>query len=130
MRKFSKQSQDKLDQCHPDLKRLFERVIQIVDCTVVTGFRNEKDQNEAFRTGKSKLKWPQSKHNKRPSLAVDVIPWPVDWKDYNRFYFFMGVVKGVAAEMGIKVRCGGDWDGDNDFKDQTFIDLPHFEIEG
>ena len=30
--------------------------------------------------------------------------------------------------MNIKIRWGGDWDSDNIMKDQTFNDLPHFEI--
>jgi hypothetical protein len=30
--------------------------------------------------------------------------------------------------MGIESRMGADWDGDFDTKDQTFHDLPHFEL--
>jgi peptidoglycan L-alanyl-D-glutamate endopeptidase CwlK len=26
------------------------------------------------------------------------------------------------------IRWGGDWDGDQDFRDQTFDDLAHFEL--
>ena len=63
-----------------------------------------------------------------PSLAIDAAPSPIDWNDRERFFYFAGVVKGVAEEMGIKIRWGGDWDGDNDFDDQTFDDLVHFEL--
>ena len=35
----------------------------------------------------------------------------------------------VANRLGLKVRWGGDWDGDFEFKDQNFHDLPHFELE-
>jgi hypothetical protein len=31
--------------------------------------------------------------------------------------------------MNIKIRWGGDWDSDNIMKDQTFNDLPHFQLE-
>ena len=41
---------------------------------------------------------------------------------------FAGYVQGVAEQLGIKIRWGGDWDSDFDFKDQTFNDLVHFEL--
>ncbi len=69
-----------------------------------------------------------SKHNQNPSLAADVAPWPLDWKDKERFYHFAGRVSGIAQMLGIAIRWGGDWNGNNDLKDQTFYDLPHFEL--
>lgn len=129
-RTFSDASQLRLDTCHPDLQRLFNVVLQHYDCSILCGHRNEKDQNEAFRTGMSKLKWPEGEHNKYPSMAVDVAPCPVSWKkqDAIRFYHFAGFVKAVAVSLNIKIRWGGDWDSDNDLNDQTFFDLPHFEL--
>ena len=41
---------------------------------------------------------------------------------------FGSFVRGVAYKMGVEIRWGGDWDGDFDLKDQTFMDLVHFEI--
>ena len=35
---------------------------------------------------------------------------------------------GRAVELGIRLRWGGDWDGDNELRDQTFNDLVHFEV--
>lgn len=128
MFKFSERSKENLRECHPDLQKLFLEVIKYYDCTVIEGYRGETEQNKAYYAGKSTLKFPQSKHNKTPSMAVDVVPYPVDWKDYKRFYFFAGFVKATALSMGINVRLGADWDGDNSFKDQTFHDLPHFEL--
>ena len=130
MPKFSDKSLGILRGCHSDLIRLFQEVIKNYDCTVLCGQRTKEEQDEAFRTGKSKLEYPNSKHNKSPSMAVDVVPYPIDWKDTKRFYHFMGYVKGIADQLDIKIRCGGDWDGDNDFKDQSFHDLPHFELLG
>lgn len=127
-RTFSKRSLRRLRTCHPDLQRLFIEVVKHFDCTVLEGHRNKRNQNEAHRTGRSKLKWPKGKHNKMPSLAVDVAPYPVNWKDLDRFYLFAGFVKGVASQMGIKLRLGADWDGDTEVMDQTFHDLPHFEL--
>jgi peptidoglycan L-alanyl-D-glutamate endopeptidase CwlK len=128
MPSFSKSSTLKLASCHPDLQNLFVEVIKHYDCTIICGYRGEKEQTEAFETGKSQLKFPLSKHNQMPSNAVDVVPYPIDWLDLNRFYHFAGFVQATAKAMGIKVRWGGDWDGDLIFKNEKFKDLPHFEL--
>lgn len=128
MPKFSQRSIDRLETCRPGLVRLFMKVIESFDCTILEGHRGEAAQNKAYDEGKSKLRWPNGKHNKLPSLAVDVAPYPVDWNDLHRFYYFAGYVMGIAQEMGIKIRWGGDWDGDKELKDNSFNDLVHFEI--
>lgn len=140
MPKFSATSKARLATCHPDLQRLFNKVIETYDCSILDGRRGKEEQNKAFDEGRSKVQYPNSNHNQTPSLAVDVAPYPVIWpdeekrpkeyvKDMARFYHFMGYVKAKADEMGIKIRCGGDWDGDFNFKDQNFDDLPHFELD-
>lgn len=129
MPKFGVQSLTRLESCHPLLQELFHEVIKYFDCTVICGFRGEAEQNEAFRTGASKKKWPTGEHNKFPSMAVDVVPYPVNWNDTNRMRYFAGFVKGIAAMKGIKIRWGGDWDMDTELGDQTFFDFPHFELE-
>lgn len=128
MNQFSEQSKQKLESCHPELQRLFREVIKHYDCTVICGHRNQADQEEAFRTGTSTLRYPSSKHNSIPSLAVDVVPFPIDWKDMKRFYHFVGFVRGLASQMGINVRSGLDWNGNMNFKDENFHDAPHFEL--
>jgi peptidoglycan L-alanyl-D-glutamate endopeptidase CwlK len=80
--------------------------------------------------GKSKTRWPTSKHNAVPSLAVDLVPCPVDWKDRERFILLAGIVIGIAWKLGIPVRWGGDWDGDSNIAEHSFQDLPHFELIG
>ena len=127
--KFGRRSQRNLTTAHSDLKRLFNNVIKHYDCTVLEGHRNKSKQNKAYRDGKSKLKWPKSKHNRKPSLAVDVVPYPIDWKDWKRFYHFGGYVKAVADQIGIKLRWGGDWDRDGELSDNRFNDLPHIELD-
>ena len=125
---FSDRSLERLATCHDNLQLLFREVVKHFDCTILQGHRGEDEQNEYFRTGRSKLQYPNSKHNQLPSLAVDVAPYPIDWSDTDRFYFFAGYVKGIADRMGISIRWGGDWDGDTQVRDQTFMDLPHFEL--
>lgn len=131
---FSESSKQKLLTCHEDLQILFNEVIKYFDCTILEGFRNEKEQNKAFENGNSKLKWPVGKHNKNPSLAVDVAPYPVRWENKERMYCFAGFVLGTAQilknmeKMTHSLRYGGDWDGDKDINDQNFNDLVHFEL--
>jgi len=129
MPNFSKRSKDNLATCDVKLQNLFNEVINYFDCSVLCGHRGEKEQNEAFHAGRSKLKFPKSKHNSSPSQAVDVAPYPIDWEDKERFYYFAGMVKGIAQKMDIPIRWGGDWDSDTQVKDQTFFDLPHFELQ-
>lgn len=128
MPKFGQVSKQRLGECHPDLQRLFQAVVKHYDCSVLCGFRDEATQAQAFADKKSTKQFPHSKHNHFPSIAVDVAPYPIDWGNIEQFRHFAGFVEGVALGMGIKIRSGGDWDGDKDFTDQTLIDLPHFEL--
>lgn len=134
MANFGKRSRTNLLQAHPDLQKLFNEVIKYYDCAVICGHRNEEDQNKAYNEGRSKLQYPQSKHNKTPSLAVDVVPWfknkpHIRWEDKEKFYEFGGFVQGVAAALGINIRWGGNWNKNDELHDQTFFDMPHFEID-
>lgn len=134
MSKFSDRSKERLATCHPDLQTIFNEVIKRTDCSVLCGERTEDEQNAAFRDGLSQLKFPESRHNTSPSMAVDVVPYPIDWKDRSRFCHFAGFVLGTAEMLKIvgkishDLRWGGDWDRDNDLKDNIFNDFPHFEL--
>ena len=128
MPSFSTHSRAKLNTCDGNLQRLFNEVVKTYDCTIIYGTRGEDIQNKLFDEGKSKVRYPNSKHNSFPSRAVDVVPYPVDWQDTDRFYHFGGYVLATAHRLGIGVRWGGDWDGDLDLKDQNFNDLAHWEL--
>ena len=134
MPKFSRASFSKLTTCHPDLQVLMYEVIKYFDCTVLEGYRNEADQEKAFAAGNTKLHWPNGNHNRLPSMAIDVSPYPSGWNNSKRFYWFAGYVMGIAQKlkedgrMTHSVRFGGDWDGDKDITDQKFNDLVHFEL--
>jgi len=131
MPEFSAKSMAKLSTVHEELQLLFMQVVVHMDCTIIEGYRDQRTQNEYYAIKKSKLLWPESKHNTSPSLAVDVAPYlpgkGVSW-DSKQCYLLAGFVKAKAAELGIKIRWGGDWDSDNDLSDQTFNDLVHYEL--
>jgi hypothetical protein len=120
MPSYSDKSRARLATCHPDLQALFFEVIKHRDCTILCGHRGEAEQNQAYADGKSKARWPESKHNATPSLAVDAAPWPLVWHDKQSFIEFGNFVEGLAAGMGIKIRWGGRF--------QSFFDGPHFEL--
>jgi len=119
MYKFGKKSKKNLNTCHEDLQIILKEAIKVYDFSVLCGHRGEKEQNEAFANGKSKLKYPKSNHNQLPSNAVDIAPYPIDWKDINRFYELAGIIKGIAHILDIGIIWGGDW--------KFFKDYPHFE---
>ena len=134
MPEFGTRSKNNLSEAHPDLQRLFNEVIKYFDCSVIEGYRGEEEQNRYYHAGKSKAKFPQSRHNQTPSLAVDVVPYfknspHIRWDDKESFYYFAGFVKGVAYKINIGIIWGGDWDDDKDLKNQVFFDLPHFQIK-
>ena len=130
MPKFGRRSKQNLLSCHPDLVRVFDEVIKHFDCSILCGHRGEDEQNELYLSipPKTQVQFPNSKHNSNPSMAVDIAPYPINWKDRDRFHYFAGFVKGIAQGMDIEIRWGGDWDSDTEVRDNRFDDLVHFEI--
>jgi len=136
MNHFSAISIERLSTCHKDLQILFSHVLLYYDCSVLCGQRGEKDQNEAYENGYSKLKYPNSKHNSEPSMAIDVLPYEKNHIDSGKTQsaFFAGYVKAVAdhlfevGAMKHHIRLGIDWDNDLDIDDTTFWDAAHYEI--
>jgi len=109
---------------------IFFDALKVMDHSIICGYRTEEEQLALFLNKKTKVR--TGEHNCKPSRAVDAIPYPInpDWdKDRDRIILFAGIVLGIAHRCGIKIRWGGDWDGDKDLKDQTFNDLVHFEME-
>ena len=128
---FGENSRKNLDQCHWELQKLMERVVEVRDISIICGIRNRVDQNQMFDEGKSKLRWPDGKHNVEDATelsdAVDIVPWPEQYSDSMTMIHVAGIVMGIAAEMNMQIRWGGDWNRNADLNDQEFKDLWHFE---
>ena len=120
MPKLSAKSQAKLNTCHSDLIRLIEAVAETEKCAVICGFRGRYEQEKAYYTGKSKAKWGQSKHNLKPSHAVDVVPVPLNWEDIPAFEKLGEKIMAKAKELGISIRWGRDF--------TNLKDYAHFEL--
>ena len=129
MFRFGTKSKQRLGTCHTKLQRVFNEVIKYIDCSVLEGHRDAITQNKYYEKGKSKVKYPDGRHNQVPSMAVDVVPYPVDWEDLERMTLFAGFVLGIAKSMDIDIIWGNDWDGDFQTKDTGFHDYPHFELK-
>ena len=130
MPSFGKTSLARLNTCDVRIQALFEEVVKHFDCSILCGHRTKEEQDALWGHDppRTKVSWPNSKHNSNPSLAVDVAPYPIDWGDYDRFYLFAGFVLGCAKMLGVELRWGGDWDSDLEVDDNDFDDLPHFEL--
>ena len=95
-----------------------------MDVTIIEGLRTKERQAELLTQGKSKTKY--SKHI--VGKAVDLAPYPIDWNDRDRFHYMGGMLRGIANELNINIRWGGDWDSDGETKDNSFDDLVHIEL--
>lgn len=122
--KWGKTSLERLGSCDTRLQQLCNELLEQCgfDLTITCGYRGKEEQDEAYRTGKSKAKFGQSKHNTYPSKAVDICPYPVDWdtKDY-RWWKMIATAQEIARKNGFKIRSGAFFTG--------LCDCPHLEIE-
>lgn len=115
----------KLSTCHPDIQRLAKAVNEVFPIQCICGHRGKEDQEKAFKEKKSKLHFPNSKHNSKPSMAGDFVPDPdrnpatIEWGNTKSFQLMCLTFEQKADELGIKIRLG------RDFK---FVDMPHVEL--
>lgn len=127
------ESRRQRDTCHPKLIRLIDETIKLVDFSVLEGFRGQAAQDADFAKGISKLKWPNGRHNKKPSRAFDFAPFPIDWSNKStalgRFLFVAGCFHTIAQQLGIKIKFGWDWNGNLDPRDENFLDWGHIELD-
>jgi peptidoglycan L-alanyl-D-glutamate endopeptidase CwlK len=93
--------------------------IKHYDFTVICGHRTKAEQTAAVLSGASKLAWPKSKHNSNPSLAMDCVPYPLDWNDDAAFTAMATEIKAAAQRLDIGLDWGFDLWG---------FDMPHFQL--
>ena len=93
MYSFGDRSELCLSTCDPRIVKTLRDAIKYYDFSVIKGFRDKEEQNKAYFDGASKLMFPQSNHNKTPSQAVDIVPYPIDWHNLQRFHELAEVIK-------------------------------------
>jgi len=133
MYSYGKTSLDRLKDSSEAVRRVMFRAIHYVDISILCTYRNAFDQHVAVVAGFSKVEFPKSDHNYKPSSAVDAgIYRPdisnVDYADHAAFGFLAGILHVCAIEEGCVVIWGHDWDHDFNFIEHEFKDRPHFLI--
>ena len=124
MYKFGKRSRERLKGVDTRLINVLNEMIKMMDVTIIEGVRTKERQAKLLKQGATKVKY--SKHME--GKAVDLAPYPIDWKNRDGFYYMGGMIRGIAKQLGLNIRFGGDWDSDGDTKDNSFDDLVHVEI--
>ncbi len=117
---FGESSRKKFQTLHPNLQVICTNVIVYYNFSIIWGFRNKTEQNEDFSEGNSTRKWPDSNHNVLPSNAVDIAPYPINWKNKKEFFFLAGLFMAEARKLEIGLKWGGRW--------KNLKDLGHFEL--
>ena len=117
--KLGTRSLQNLSGVNPDMVAVVSKAIEITEVyfTVIEGIRNINRQRELVKAGKSTTL--NSRH--LTGHAVDMVPYPVDWEDIDRFELMAEAMKEAAEELDIPIVWGGDW--------KSFYDAPHFELD-
>ena len=123
----SKQVRATLD---PRLQVMVDELLAYMDVSLVWGHRTEAQQN-ALWPEHTRVRWPNSKHNPMPSLAVDIQPYPYPQTE-NDLRAGLGYMAGlcwlIAERNNFSLKWGGDWNRNGDVTDNGFDDLFHLEI--
>lgn len=153
---FGATSQAHLVGLHPNLVRVLNHAIATspIDFTILEGVRSDeqcfinfgKGRNAAqclaggcpakyAQPGLAKVTWLghalSSNHRAKSDgfgHAVDVAPWPINWNDLAGFMRLKGIMFEAAAECGVTLRWGGDWNENGVPHEHGETDNPHFEL--
>lgn len=116
---LGERSKKNLTGVHPKLVEVVKLALELssVDFTVIEGLRTKERQAELMKQGFTRTL--KSRHI--IGQAVDIVPLPVDWNNPKPFHLVAGAMKKAAAQLGVKITWGGDFN--------SFKDLPHYQIE-
>jgi peptidoglycan L-alanyl-D-glutamate endopeptidase CwlK len=100
---YSNSSKKRLATCYIDLQLCCYELLKYFDHSVIFGYRNEEEQNKIFEAGNSKLKFPNSKHNLIPAMAVDIAPYPREPErtqaEYDKFSYMAGMFMLISEQL-------------------------------
>lgn len=153
---LSQRSLNNLKGVHPNLVKVVKRAIEITDqdFMVIEGVRSREQCMINYGKGRTvaqclakgiparyaqpkvaKVTWLSnpfaSKHCVQKDgygHAVDICPYPVDWKDLKKFDAIGSAMLKAGRELGIAVRWGADWNRNGKLRERGENDSPHFEI--
>lgn len=144
---LGERSLNRLEGVHPDLVRVVKKAAMISadDFTVLEGVRSKEQMwinwgkgrtvaqcnakgvpAQYAQPGAAKVTWLNdplmSNHRMRSDgfgRAVDLAPFPIDWKNIDRFRKLMETVEKAADLEDVNISSGGRW---------RKADWPHFEL--
>ncbi|MEC7118346.1 MAG: M15 family metallopeptidase [Pseudomonadota bacterium] len=133
---FNQTSLDRLKGVDQRLVKIVHRAHQIatVDFMVVEGLRTLERQKQLYaqgRTTKGKIVTWTLKSKHLDGLAVDLAPiknGQIDWTDLPKFDAVAKAMFAAAAELGVKIRWGADWNQNGRPREKGEHDSPHFEL--
>ena len=122
MPSFGTRSTRLLKECDQAIQEVLNEAITHFDFSVICGSRDRHEQDRVFREGFSTVEWPNSRHNKTPSGAVDIVPYPGGFDNEDFAFFDMATyVLRAACSLGVDMEWGGHW--------ISFPDLAHFQLK-
>jgi len=134
--KLSQTSLDRLQGVNERLVMLVHRALELstVEFMVVEGLRTKQRQQQLYAQGRTSkgpiVTWTlNSKHI--DGLAVDLAPvvnGKIDWSDSKKFDAIAKAIFMAAAELGVKIRWGADWNQNGRPREKSESDSPHFEL--
>lgn len=130
--RYGRRSTERLQSCDPDLILLFNEALADPTCpsdiTILEGHRGEERQNQMVAEGKSQLRWPKSRHNTFPSMAVDAAPYvggAISWS-WPHYYPLADHIKATWARLKAEGKVHGELEWGGDWS--SFKDGPHWQI--
>lgn len=137
--RFGRSSATRLATCHPDLVLLMSEALTDPECpcdfTVTSGHRGQAEQDALFEAGRSKLRYPASRHNAMPSLAVDAVPYipgvGPTW-EWEHIEPLAAHIKIVWQRLQLEERTSGNydmsWGGDWRWRDGAHYQLDRIGV--
>lgn len=148
---FDAKSRAELATCDPRLVMVMEKALLLCPfpffITKGGGARTIQQQQKFFDAGKSKVNpsayignlpalYRAAKHvvgNGAPlsrACDINVAGQPGGSYDRGALCYVAGLVRAIAHEVGLPIRWGGDFNENGLIAEaNTFVDMPHFEID-
>lgn len=150
MIKFGQRSIDAMKGLHPDLIKVLNQAAETCppenDFTVLEGVRSREQMMINYGKGRSaaelakfgipasyaqpgakKVTWLNNPFASNHAVqkdgyghAFDIVPYPIDWNDIDKFKALSKIIKAAAEIVGVKLVWGGDWTSSKDY--------PHYEL--
>lgn len=125
---MSDSSRYELDSVDIRLRKLINELRHIRSVSVIRGHVGRSAQNITYFYGRSCHRFPHSKHNRMPSLAVDIVPVTFTHNNVEESYLIAGMMMALAWKSNIKIVWGMDTKLKIGQSDHIDCESGHFEI--